>query len=227
MPKLINLLSYDIAEDIQKYIFENNLNHEDKIPSERELSEKYNVTRVTLRNGLQRLIDQGVIYNVPNSGYFVSQKKILRDASNYFFPKSDIFLKDLNYSKHALDLSKVNINLSSSKILIQDIDNIIENGFIEKVNDKPISITYILQNKNTLPKYPNLFSSEKKPENIIQKQKIQVYNANDDELKLLAITNNDSLFLVREVISDSTDLIATCESICVGTRCRLQTNINV
>ena len=96
MPKLINLLSYDIAEDIQKYILENNLNHGDKIPSERELSENYNVTRVTLRNGLQRLIDQGIIYTVRNSGYFVSQKKILRDASNYFFPKSDILLRNLN-----------------------------------------------------------------------------------------------------------------------------------
>ncbi len=225
MPKVINLLSYHIAEDIEKYIFENALKPGDKIPSERELAHYYNVTRVTLRHGLQRLIDNGVIYNIPNSGYFVSQHKYLRDATSYFFPINDYFLNDFSYKKEYIDMENHLINFIGINLFEEDKKNFIASTFIEKVNDVPIALTFTLQRKSTQKKYPYLFDAPK-PKNLIQKQKIKVYHANDSEMQILNITSNDSLFLIIEFVSDENNLIAICESICVGTRCEIQLNIN-
>lgn len=225
MPKVINLLGYHIAEDIEKYIYQNNLLPGDKIPSERELAKHYNVTRVTLRNGLQRLIDDGVIYNIPNSGYFVSQHKILRDAENYFFPQNDYFLNDYLYTQESIDCVDVTTRLLGINLLDSDYHNLKINGSIEKVNDIPISLTYTIQNQESYEKYPHLFSQEK-PKHLLQKQRVRVYHANNYEMEMLNITTNDSLFLINQFISDDSGLIAVCESICVGTRCEVQFNIN-
>lgn len=225
MPKVINLLSYHIAEDLEKYIYENNLLPGNKIPSERYLSNQYGVTRVTLRHALQKLIDDGIIYNIPNSGYFVAQQKILRDATYYFFSKNDHFLNDYNYEKEYIDKIWSSTNLLGIHLFDEDYSSIDIYSFIEKVNQTPIALTFTLQNKSTLEKYPHLFE-DAVPEHLLHKQRIRVYHANDYEMQLLNITTNDSLFLISQFISDDSGIIAICESICVGTRCEIQLNIN-
>ncbi len=224
MPRIINLLSYHVAENIEKYIFENKLNPGDKIPSERELSQLYGMTRVTLRKGLQKLIDDGVIFNIPNNGYFVSFPRIRRRAESLFFPYDDDLLDIENYEQIEINASNI-----SSKIINQDYKNsdfkdVQILSFVECINKVPIAITCILVDKKFNRKYPNLFK-ERKLKSLIQRQRTKVYHANNREMELLELTTNDSLFVVNESISDETGLIAVCESICVGTRMEMQLDI--
>ena len=51
MPKVFNLLSYDIAEYIEKYIHEHGLQPGDRLPTERELAAQLDITRVSVRQG--------------------------------------------------------------------------------------------------------------------------------------------------------------------------------
>ena len=62
MPKIYQLLTDEIEEFVLQYINEHQLKPHDKLPTERELSTSLNVNRITLRNGLQKLIDKGIIY---------------------------------------------------------------------------------------------------------------------------------------------------------------------
>ena len=77
MPKIYQLLTDEIEEFVLQYITEHQLNPHDKLPTERELSTSLNVNRITLRNGLQKLIDKGIIYSHRGKGYFVCPKKHL------------------------------------------------------------------------------------------------------------------------------------------------------
>ena len=48
----------------------------DLIPSERELSEKYGISRMTARQALTDLVNEGLFYREQGKGTFVSQRKI-------------------------------------------------------------------------------------------------------------------------------------------------------
>ena len=58
MPKIYQLLTDEIEEFVLQYINEHQLKPHDKLPTERELSTSLNVNRITLRNGLQKLIQE-------------------------------------------------------------------------------------------------------------------------------------------------------------------------
>ncbi|MDF2682747.1 MAG: Transcriptional regulator, GntR family [Brevibacillus sp.] len=72
-------VSSDLAEKIEAYISLNQLQAHDKLPSERELSSLWDVNRMTLRNAIERLIDEGVLYRLHGSGTYVAVKKINRN----------------------------------------------------------------------------------------------------------------------------------------------------
>ncbi|WP_274362886.1 GntR family transcriptional regulator [Paenibacillus thermotolerans] len=47
----------------------------DKIPSENELAAEFNVSRITIKNALKQLVEEGLIYRIQGKGSFVSPKK--------------------------------------------------------------------------------------------------------------------------------------------------------
>jgi len=55
--------------------------HGDCLPSERELGERYNVSRVVVRGALARLEEDGLIYRMQGKGAFVSKNKLTQNAS--------------------------------------------------------------------------------------------------------------------------------------------------
>ena len=91
MPKVFNLLSYDIAEYIERYIHEQGLQPGDRLPTERELAAQLDITRVSVRQGYQRLLDQGVIRS--ENGYYVNPPRTDRSLIAYCFPYADSCLQ--------------------------------------------------------------------------------------------------------------------------------------
>lgn len=55
--------------------------HGDCLPSERELGERFHVSRVVIRSALARLEDEGLIYRMQGKGAFVSKNKVNQNAS--------------------------------------------------------------------------------------------------------------------------------------------------
>lgn len=64
-----------LYNELIKYIKENNLQDGDKIPPERVLAEKYNTSRVTVRNVLMNLLHDGVLIRQQGRGTFVAPEK--------------------------------------------------------------------------------------------------------------------------------------------------------
>lgn len=68
-------LYVQIRADLMKAIDGGQLNPGDKAPSERELTQRYAVSRMTARHALTTLEAEGYLTRVPGSGTFVSQPK--------------------------------------------------------------------------------------------------------------------------------------------------------
>ncbi|WP_312542589.1 GntR family transcriptional regulator [Enterococcus sp.] len=64
-----------IVEDLLSKIYQKKTSNQLKLPSERELSKKYEVSRNTIRKALKKLIDIGVIESIPQKGYHIKLKK--------------------------------------------------------------------------------------------------------------------------------------------------------
>jgi GntR family transcriptional regulator len=61
-----------LAQDIR----DKKLKPHDQIPSERELCEKYNLSRTTVRQGISLAISEGLLYRIQGKGTFVAEEKI-------------------------------------------------------------------------------------------------------------------------------------------------------
>lgn len=65
-------IQHDIISKIRDLIIFKNLEPGDKLPSERKLSEKFNVSRSNVREGIQTLEFYGILNSKPQSGTFIA-----------------------------------------------------------------------------------------------------------------------------------------------------------
>ncbi|MEH7109648.1 MULTISPECIES: GntR family transcriptional regulator [Bacillaceae] len=73
-----------IADEIEN----GNLQHGDKLPSERELAERYKISRMTARHALSLLEREGYVERIVGAGTFVTNRKIEMDFTFNSFSKA-------------------------------------------------------------------------------------------------------------------------------------------
>lgn len=70
-----------LYQQVRKYLYtliaKNQLQPDSKLPSERELVERFNSTRITIRQALMRLESLGVVYRANRRGWFVAPKRFV------------------------------------------------------------------------------------------------------------------------------------------------------
>ena len=72
----------EAIEKIENYIVKNELQAEDRLPSERTMCELWNCNRSTLRKAIKQLILEGRIYNKNGSGTYVAPTKLMRNLQD-------------------------------------------------------------------------------------------------------------------------------------------------
>ena len=65
-------------------MIENKLNENDKLLSEREICETYDVSRTTVRQAMDELEKEGYIYKIHGKGTFVSPKRVNQDLVSFY-----------------------------------------------------------------------------------------------------------------------------------------------
>ena len=150
MPKMYNLLSLDIEEQVKQYIDEHNLQPGDKLPSERDFSTMLNVTRVTLRHALEVLIGKGIIERHPGSGYYLCPPKTDRELLYYCFPYKDCTLINEGYTTEKISFIPEQIrNIAANFALPSAFADLVSNYVLESVAGRPIPICS--NSRNLLP----------------------------------------------------------------------------
>ncbi|MGI8315980.1 GntR family transcriptional regulator [Halobacillus mangrovi] len=67
---------YQIQEHLRSMIENKELNPGEAIPSERELAEKYDISRMTVRQAITNLANEGLLVREKGKGSFVAEQKI-------------------------------------------------------------------------------------------------------------------------------------------------------
>ena len=86
------------------------------IPSENELSRMYGLSRMTVRNVITRLVQEGMLYRVQGKGTFVSEKKILSRPLSYMGIREQLERKGYSSSTKLLYIKKQDANDKITKI---------------------------------------------------------------------------------------------------------------
>ena len=73
-----------LAEIIINEIESKGLKENDRLPAEREYSEKYKLSRATVRQAIDYLEKKGYIYKIQGSGTFVSSRRLKQKLLKFY-----------------------------------------------------------------------------------------------------------------------------------------------
>lgn len=98
-------LSERIAEQLESMILDGSLKPGDRLPAERVLSERLEVSRPSLREGIQKLISKGLLFTRPGGGSFVKNTIAINfnDPMVAMFRENPEYRFDVLEIRHALE----------------------------------------------------------------------------------------------------------------------------
>ena len=205
-PNSIIPLYKQIASIISNNIANNELKYGEKIPSETELAELFNVSRITIRGAIAELVDGGILERLQGKGTFVCEPKDVYQANDEFgFSRSCLIAgkkpkTELLKLEYILPPQNVQtfLNLNDGELALHScrlryVDNaptLIENNYYRN------SLTFLLQeNLND-----SLFSILQKHNiSVISKGRyLDVCKATKEEADLFGIKPGSSLLLFTD-----------------------------
>lgn len=220
-------LYLQLVDDLIKKIEDNTYEENEKLPSERELCEIYNMSRITVRNALQELDRDGYIYKLHGKGTFVSTKTYKQNLVNLYNFTDE--MKKINKTPHTIVLSFKTIKVDkryADKLQIEPGQEAYEIKRLRMADNDPF-----IYETSYLPKYkfPGLTKEEleQMPMYTVFNEKygIGVSKATEqfratglrkEEAKYLKDDSNQPAMLIKRYAYDEKDLIEYTVSIISG-----------
>jgi GntR family transcriptional regulator len=108
---------YQIKQTIRNWIVNKEFNPGDKIPSESELADKFSVSRLTVRQAISQLIQEGFLNSKRGEGTFVTNNETLIHSFGLEFSG---FMDDLFYQLSKIRTKSVLLNRMIAPKLIRE-----------------------------------------------------------------------------------------------------------
>lgn len=215
-----NPLYQQLMDDIKLDISNQKYHHGDKIPSETELAEIYNVSRITVRRAVSELCDEGYLAKHQGKGTFVTPpkitRKIMQDTHVHSFTATcamsgmqpggrtvDIrIVPSRQEEQHFLKLPKDSSVIYLQRIRTADGDPVmLENTFLPSPEFDGLLSTD-LTNRSL-----NEALRQKYGRSLVVRQttKVEVSRASPEHARLLDITPGDPLFFITAYFLDERD----------------------
>lgn len=208
-----------LAEDIKFSFIKNNIKEGDRLPTERELCDKYGVQRATIRSAYKILEREGIVENKERSGRFMRHFRIptnLNQVRSFSEISNNMGITLLNkliaFELFEVDESfshKVHLPAGTTMYKLTRIRSVIHEEEI-----LPIIIEYSYIPEAIAPKILkhdveerslfDILSTEYGKIPSLEKQKIEIIYANELEAKLLKVDQMTALVL-KEGITYSQD----------------------
>ena len=215
-----NPLYQQLMDDIKLDISNQKYRSGDKIPSETELAEIYNVSRITVRRAVSELCDEGYLAKQQGKGTFVTPpkitRKIMQDTHVHSFTATcamsgmqpggrtvDIrIVPSRQEEQHFLKLPKDGNVVYLQRIRTADGDPVLlENTFLPSPEFDGLLSTDLTNrslNETLRQKYG-------RSPVVRQTTKVEVSRASPEHARLLNITPGDPLFFITAYFLDERD----------------------
>lgn len=204
-------LYQQIADDIKAKIKSEELKPNSRIPTELELSDIYQVSRITIRKALELLVDEEILIRKQKIGTFVSNKKVSRNLNSFMGFTQSCELNGNKPSTKFISADLVKAMPSDIRMLkLEEDDKVIRIRRLRFCNDIPV----ILE-ENHFPKaYAYLLAEDLTGSlheilaahgvSLVGGEKVLgVCHVTKEEAKHLEIDENDALILSKDVAYDS------------------------
>ncbi|GGP07465.1 GntR family transcriptional regulator [Oceanobacillus neutriphilus] len=99
-------LYLQLIEEIKEKIENQTYREHEKLPSERELCDRYELSRITVRQALQALEQEGYIYKLHGKGTFVSQMAFKQDLKQLYSFTDEMRKKNKNPKSNVLEFQQ-------------------------------------------------------------------------------------------------------------------------
>ncbi|MGH8887085.1 MAG: GntR family transcriptional regulator [Egibacteraceae bacterium] len=138
-----------IADDLRERIRAGELARGDKLPSEREICEQWNVSAITARSALTLLRNEGLVQSVRGKGSFVRKETPLvrRAPERYFRPHNQpTYVQEAERAGQSLDVQHETTRLNApehvaERLGIEPGDPVTQTSYSIRMGGQPVSIS--------------------------------------------------------------------------------------
>ncbi|CCV65427.1 Transcriptional regulator [Paracholeplasma brassicae] len=128
-----------IENDLKKDINEGVLQTGDLVPSENELKEKYNVSRMTVRQAFNNLVNDGYLYRHKGKGTFISSRKIEKNIHGVRSFTEEMAATNRKVSNQILTFEKMVAPIEiAEKLFLSKKDEVYHIERVRYGNDIPV-----------------------------------------------------------------------------------------
>ncbi|HEY8364533.1 MAG TPA: GntR family transcriptional regulator [Haloplasmataceae bacterium] len=146
-------LYYQLYEIILNQINSGIFKEHDKIPSEREFCDKYNISRSTIRQAINELERDGYVYKRHGKGIFVCPKTLKQDLFRFYSFTEEMKKLGKKPTSEVINFEIINDVKIANKMKISINDNLYKITRLRLADDEPVIIetSYLPVNR-----FPNL-----------------------------------------------------------------------
>ncbi|PWW17641.1 GntR family transcriptional regulator [Cytobacillus oceanisediminis] len=192
------------------------LKHGDKLPSERELAEQFQISRMTARHTLSILEREGVVERRVGSGTFINNNKIQLDFVTFNSFTKNMLSKGLIPSTQILSIRKMEATPNlAQKLKLPLGENMIAIQRLRHVNETPISIEESFLPEKLCPRLDEIITDNDSLYEILEreygvvlvmaKEFMQITVSDESESKLLKIRSESPCIFQEAVAFDTNE----------------------
>jgi GntR family transcriptional regulator len=186
-------LYFQLKRIFMQMIEKDEISPRDIIPKESELCQIFDVSRTTVRQALNELVNEGVFYRVKGHGTFVAMNKIRITFSSHS-PRlaGTIKNKQLHLSYHPIASHLVKSPPPITQALKRSKkDTLLCRKEVLYVDKEPIAISYTYSEN-----LPSPFSNNLNPPLAYIKREFSVGTANPEDISLLTISRSTAIQII-------------------------------
>lgn len=200
-------------ENLENFIAVNRLTANTKIPSERDLCEMWGISRSTLRQAIDILVERGTLYRQYKSGVYVSVPKLVRNMVGVDSMADEMRQQGVPMSKKIISVRKIEATKQIAKRLKVPLGCMVyEYIKVRKLAHIPSVIETTYMECNKFPDFEKYYNDKTTMGTLIRnvyherqaigEEHISITYASEDEAKLLDIEPNAPLFFTSGVTSN-------------------------
>ena len=216
-----------LMDIIIEQVKEGELKPHDKIMSEREFCENYDVSRATVRQSINELLKEGYVYTMHGKGTFVSEQRFKQDLLKFYSFSEEMQKQNKTPTSKVLDFKVIVSDKKISKLLdVNEGEEVYSFTRLRLADNEPMMIesTYVPVKRfpgitesalNERPMY-EIFTKEYDTEFTRAEESFMATSLKQHEMEILGLKEKIPSIIIERITYEKNKIIEYTKSIARG-----------